>query len=438
MLKGGAIMKTKIIQKKSLKQIYINTCMKLFMLPAILIIFQSNAMAGQETLYPAGELNLNELRTKFFQLCDIAVQKLNLPEREYSRDTPIRPVPFYVDSYAVRALAVAYDLTGKEEYLETIKIWSDRMITNQEKMIPQGGYYMNYNRKPFETSGNWYVADCAEISMGILATAVRCKKPMEKQRYIKSVESFADLVLENYIGPNGGITDGIWSQFDGECNFVAGYMGQVFFKLYDETGNQRYLDAALNAVNWLNNYELIRAQNRNNPLFLKFNAPLDTDIDNPSSLSPISMIGVMLNPYSAGLSHIFYGQYPEIEQAARKQMEVFTNRFSANLSGKGESGTFEKYDVRKGKIGGKFGGFPFHIYVLVQNKIIPNDMLKIADQELQRIISEIFSYDEQLLTEFTCFSMISMAEKICPGSILRLSEPLYKIVPNQDQFMDAK
>lgn len=422
-----------MIKRKHLKRISIKPCMKLFVLSIMLIIFHWNAMAQPVKLYSNGELNLNEVRGKFLQLCDIAVQKLNLPEREYSRDMPIRRVPFYVDSYAVRALAVAYDLTGKEEYLETIKIWSDKMITNQEKMIPKGGYYMNYNRKPFETSGNWYVADCAEISMGILATAVRCEKPMEKQRYIKSVESFADLVLENYIGPNGGITDGIWSQFDGECNFVAGYMGQVFFKLYDETGNKRYLDAALNTVNWLNNYELIRAQNRNNPLFLKFNAPLNTNEDNPSSLSPISMIGVMLNPYSAGLSHIFSGQYPEIEQAAHKQIEVFMNRFSANLVGKGESGTFEKYDVRKGKIGGKFGGFPFHIYVLAQNNLSSSDLISIADKELQRIISEIFSYDEQLLTEFTCFSMISMAEKINPGSILRSSEPLYKIVPNRQQ-----
>jgi len=36
------------------------------------------------------------------------------PEREYSSDTPVRRVPFYADSYAVRALAVAYDLTARK------------------------------------------------------------------------------------------------------------------------------------------------------------------------------------------------------------------------------------------------------------------------------------------------------------------------------------
>ncbi len=393
-----------------------------FALSAMLILLQLTGFAQtQKQQYPAGELNLSDLKTKFFQLCDVTVQRINLPERKYSQDLPVRRVPFYADSYAIRALAVAYDLTGKEEYLTTIKTWADRMITNQEKMIPRGGYYMNYDRAPFQTAGEWFVADCAEISMGMLATAVRCTNPMEKERYLKSVEFYANLVLDNYIGPNGGIRDGLWSQFDGECTFVVGYTGQVFFKLFDETGKKRYLDAGLNAVNWLNNLESIRNNNSKDEKFLKYNPPITMDMSS-------AQIRVILDIYSGGLSHIFSNRYPEIEKNARKQIALLMQWCTENLCGKGQSGTVEKYDVRKGKVLSKFGGLPFHIYVMANNKIVSADMIKIADKELQRILSEIFSYDELLITEFTSFAMISMAEKISPGAALRNSIPLYKTV----------
>jgi hypothetical protein len=407
---------------KQNKMICMKKLVKLTTLLGLFILVQLTGTAQiQKQPYPSGELNLNELKAKFFQLCDVAVERLKIPDnlanvRKASQDLPERKVSFYMNSYAVRALAVAYDLTGKEEYLTTIKNWSDRMITFQEKMIPKGAYYMNYGRGPFETAGDWYVADCGEISMAVLATAVRCTNPMEKQRYLKSVEAYANLVLENYIGPNGGVTDGLWRAFNGESDFTTGFLGQVFFTLYDETGNKRYLDAALNAVNWLVNLETIR-KNSKDSVFLKFNS------DRASVSGGVMCI---LNTYNIGFPHIFSGKYPEIESLTRKELAYYMKWFSENLCGKGESGTFEKYDVRKPKVGGKFGGLPFHIYVLVQNKIFPNNMLKIADKELQRIVSEIFSYDKILITEFTSFSMASMAEKISPGSVLRKSEPFYK------------
>ncbi len=398
---------------------------KLLTLSVTLILLQLSGIAQtQNQLYPSGELKIDELRTKFFQLCDVAVERLKIPDnltnvRKASQDLPERKVSFYMNSYAIRALAVAYDLTGKEEYLATIKNWSDRMITFQEKMIPKGGYYMNYGRGPFETAGDWYVADCGEISMAVLATAIRCTNPMEKQRYLKSVESYANLVLENYIGPNGGVTDGLWSTFSSEWWCSTAFFGQVLFVLYDETGNKRYLDAALNTVNWLVNLETTRSSSKDS-VFIKYN---------PYPINGSGGVMCILNAYNVGFPHIFSGKYPEIEGLARKELAYYIKWFSDNLCGKGESGKFEKYDIRKGKVGGKFGGLPFHIYFLVQNKILPSDMLKIADKELQRIVAEIFSYDQLRITEFTSFSMMSMAERISPGSVLRKSEPLYKVVP---------
>ena len=86
------------------------------------------------------------------------------------------------------------------------------MVEFQSKMIPKGAYSMNYGCKPGEDKGDWYVADSASIGMGVLATAVRSSDAAQKERFLKSVESFAKLVIDNYVGPGGGITDGLGRQ----------------------------------------------------------------------------------------------------------------------------------------------------------------------------------------------------------------------------------
>ncbi len=374
--------------------------------------------------FPAESLDLDDLKAKFLRICDLAVQRIPLPERKYSSDIPVRKAPFYSDSYVVRALAVAYDLTGKEEYLAAIRTWSDKMITNQEKMIPQGAYYMNYGRTPFAACGAWFVADCGEIAMGVLATAVRCLNPLERRRYLRSVETFADLVLDNFLGPHGGIVNGHWPDFDGEWWASAAYMGPLFFRLFEETGDGRYLDAGLNIVSWFVNLESLRSASQD-PKFVSFNAP---DEGNPYPTKPKQSGGGILNQlhlYNAGTPHIF-SKGLELEKPVRKEIVFFEKWCRENLLGKGESGTFKTYDSRKEKVGGKFGAIPFQIYCLTRNGIFSKDMEEIADRELERIVSQIFSQEELDITEFVGFAMVSLAEKISPGSVLRKSLPLYK------------
>ena len=139
-------------------------------------------------------------------MCDAACAELNTPERK---------VPFYHDSYAVRALAVAFNLTGERKYLEVCRRWSDRMIEYQNGMTPKGAYWMNYGRKPGETQGDWYIGDSSSIALAVLATAVRCENPADRQRCMDSVTAYAKLVMDNYVRLSGGITDGIWKTFDG-------------------------------------------------------------------------------------------------------------------------------------------------------------------------------------------------------------------------------
>ncbi len=420
--------------------ICIKKSVKFIPLLGIFILVQLNGTAQtQKQPYPSEELDVCELKIKFFQLCDVAVERFKIPDdlplsytsRDGGQLTP-KKIAFYCRSYPVRALAVAYDLTGKEEYLTTIKNWSDRMITFQEKMIPKGAYYMNYGRNPFETAGSWYVADCAEIGMGLLATAVRCKEPLEKQRYIKSVETFANLVLENYVGPNGGINNGLWPTYNGEWWASTAYTGPLFFKLYEETGDKRYLNAGLNTVYWFVNLESLRTSSKDSN-FIKYNAP---GKENPYPTKPKQSAGGILNQlhiFNAGYPYIFSNDL-EIEKLAHKEIIFFEKWCSENLLGKGESSKFEKYgyDVRNADgvflVGGKFGAIPFQIYCLARNGIFHSDMIKIADKELQRIVSMIFKEKDLLITEFVGFAMVSMAEKISPGSVLRKSEPLHKTI----------
>ena len=99
--------------------------------------------------------------------------------------------PFFEDSHAVRALAVAYDMTGKREYLDTCRCWSDRMIAYQHKMIPKDAYYLNYYRQPGDMKDQWFSSDAASVGMAVLATAIRATDKAERDRYLDSVKAFA-------------------------------------------------------------------------------------------------------------------------------------------------------------------------------------------------------------------------------------------------------
>lgn len=328
------------------------------------------------------------LKAKFLRLCDSAVKQLNLPERDNQAWGKKLPV-FYIDAYIVRALGVAYDLTGKEAYLNVCREWSDRMITFQEKMVPKGLYYMNYGRKPFETTGDCYNADDGSIAMGILSTAIRCKNTMEKKRYLNSAEAFAQLVLNEHIGPGGGIRNGHWHTFDGEWWCSTGIDGSMFFLLYNETGNPAYLNAGLNVINWLNKQDLEKV----GPLTLKEQGP--------------SLPMYTFESYSAGLP--FIQQEPQLAIAAKKQVDWFYKWAEAYA-----------YN-NDGQWGSKFGGVPFHLFIQGRGESNKN-MLKLADKKLDEVVAVLYKNNKPVLSQFAAFGMMSMAEKLSPGAIYRHSD----------------
>ena len=333
----------------------------------------------------------SEFKTRFLKLCDLACEQINDPERQ----TP-KPVPFYTDSYAVRALAVAYDMTGTQRYLDTCKRWSDRMIEYQGKMTPKGGYYMNYGRQPGQTEGNWYVADNSSIALGVLATAVRCTGP-EKEKYLNSVKAFADLVTKNYVGEAGGIMNAFWYKYAGEWWCSSGIFGSLSLLLAAETGDESLREVGSGAVNWLNHLDLTKVKFD----YWKDGAP--------------AVVMYVLEAYSAGMPHVKEGT--ELHKDALLQLGRVFAWMPRNQAGREGAG---KWDYNS-QWGSKLGGLPFHMYVLSRYLPQSQAIREAADREL-RHVDELLSKDESgKLTQLACFAMMSYAERLSPGGLYRKS-----------------
>lgn len=328
----------------------------------------------------------DRLRAEFLEMCDAACAELNTPERK---------VPFYHDSYAVRALAVAHDLTGERKYLEVCLRWSDRMIEYQGGMTPKGAYWMHYGRKPGETKGEWYVADCASIAMGVLATAVRCENSADRRRYLDSVTAYAKLVMDNYLRPSGGITDGLWSKFDGEWWCSSGIFGSLAFLLYAETGNEDYLKVGLGAVDWLNRMDFRKAEH----IGFREAAP--------------AVVMYVFEAFSAGMAHIDLRS--PLGEASVGHIRAALEWMDDNQRGRGANCP---WDYEK-QWGCKLGGLPFHQYVYSRYLSDGATIADAADQELRYIASRVFAVGKPKLTQLVCFAMMSYAEKLSPGAIYR-------------------
>ena len=331
-------------------------------------------------------LSPDRLRTEFLRMCDAACAELNTPERK---------VPFYHDSYAVRALAVAFDLTGERRYLEVCRKWSDRMIEYQNGMTPKGAYWMNYGRKPGETSGEWYVADCASIAMGVLSTAVRCKDTSDFDRYLSSVQAYAKLVLNNYVGPGGGITDGLWSKFDGEWWCSSGIFSSFAFLLHSETGDKALLHTALGALDWLNRMDFRKAEH------IGF-----------TEAAP-AVVMYVFEGFSAGMANL--DPQSSLGKASIEHIRSALQWMRENQRGQGANCP---WDYNK-QWGCKLGGLPFHQYVYARYLPDGSAIASKADSELRYLSSQVFSDGQPKLGQLVCFTMMSYAEKLSPGAIYK-------------------
>ncbi len=334
-----------------------------------------------------------DFKSEFLRLCDAGypiIEKQARTEKRIGR-------AFYWDGYLVRALCVAYDMTGKEEYLGACRLWSDRMIEYQNGMNPKGAYYMQYGRRPGQDEGSWYVADSGSIASGVLATAIRCADKADKERYLNSVKSFAELVADKFVRPSGGVTDGYWPKSDKEWWCSTGTFGSVAFCLYDETGDERYLKIGLGTIDWLNQQDLLTVA-------VHFPA---------KEITPTVMM-YCLEAYSAGLAHL----------------EPDTDRYKSTTAqlAKAHAWMLENQGGRAGidyisQWGSKFGGLPFHMYVCAGHMRKSQSVVTAADRELRHIASALAkSPPSNQRDQLALFAAMSYAEKLSPGAIYRTSK----------------
>jgi len=329
-----------------------------------------------------------EFREQFFRLCDYTVTRI----RDGNRKDP-----FFLDSYGVRGLCAAYDMTGNQKYLDSCCAWAEEMIGYQKRMIPANAYYMNYGRKPGEKKGYWFAADCSSIGMGVLATAVRCDGA-ERSRLLDSVERFVSLVLKNYSRPSGGITDGLWTDYNGTWWCSSALFGSLCFNLYASTGNQRYLKAGLKVVDWMNEQDLEKVQ----PLPLSHQGP--------------SLPMYVLETYSAGWPYLS-------KDSARKEAALAQISWCLKWTAEQQELPFSE---RKWKLtdwwGAKYGGLPFHQYIF--SKYIPSDrtLATAGDEEMQRLAGSMTANKAET-AQLAMFMMMSYAERLNPGAIYRAIQP---------------
>ncbi|MGC8654842.1 MAG: hypothetical protein ACP5US_12725 [Candidatus Kryptoniota bacterium] len=358
-------------------------------LSAVVIGFQKPTSAVDGGGISSVQINTSrtseaELQLEFFRLCDSAMARI----RDKNRSDP-----FFIDSYGVRGLCVAYDMTGNRKYLDACQSWSDRMVEYQKLMVPAGAYYMNYGRKPGEDVGDWYVADCSSIALAVLATAVRCRAS-ERERLLHSVEQFASMVSKDFTRPSGGVTDGLWPQYNGPWWCSSALFGSLSFMLYRGTGDRRYLNIGLDIVNWLNKLDLARV----GPLPLSHQGP--------------SMPMYVLECYSAGWPYITKDN--TVKKGAIEQVS-WCLRWIRNQEKKP---VFMRKWQPANWWGAKYGGLPFHQYIYSRYFRVGRQVSAEADLELRRLAKIVFA-ENLNAPQLEMFMLMSYAERLNPGAIYR-------------------
>ncbi len=323
-------------------------------------------------------------RSQFYRLCDSAIVRIK--DNNGKR-------PFFVDSYGIRSLCVAYDMTGNMKYLDACRSWADRMVRYQRKMIPAGGYYLNYGRRPGQTNGDWYVADCSSIAMGVLSTAVRCKGA-ERRRLFQSVERFASLVMKKFVRPSGGVTDGLWPQYNRAWWCSSSLFGSLSFILYRNTGNRRYLDIAMRIVRWLDKQDLATMQ----PLPLSHQGP--------------SLPMYVLECYSAGWPYL--SKNVAMKNAAESRIQWCLNWATSQ----------QRIAIEKRKWpllswwGAKYGGLPFQEYIYAHFLPGQKALMEKGDREMRLLFPAAVS-GKPGASQLTAFMLMSYAQRLDPFAVYR-------------------
>jgi len=204
--------------------------------------------------------------------------------------------------------------------------------------------------------------------------------------------------MDHCVMPCGGITDGLWSRFDGEWWCSTGIFGSLAFVLYDQTGDPAYLKVGLQAIDWLNRQRFENAQH----IDYKEAAP--------------SVLMYVFEAYSAGVPHL---QRDPIRWAASQgELRRAADWMAAHQPGRNAKSTW-KYESQWGS---KLGGLPFHLYVWSRFMSQGPALTSAADKDLAHM-GKALEGDRSKLFQLCAFAMMSYAERLSPGSLYRTEPP---------------
>ena len=403
--------------------------MKLDVIKATLIscVLAASAMTDRAAAAQPPKDEQREFARQFLRMCDLAAAELQKPITPFadrkSTDSTSHHMPFFEDGHAVRALGVAYDRTGDLKYLSACQRWSDQMVAFQDRMIPAGAYFMNHGRAPGQDHGPWNVADSGTIAMGVLATAVRSahRDPQRRETYFRSVKAFAKLVMDNYVGPEGGITNGHWPGYAGQWWCSTATAGSFLLLLYEETGEERYLRAGRAALEWMVRQDFREVK----PITFQ--------------QRPSGIIFYCSELYAIGLRHLTPDSpsrrltQRQIAEAVAwmKEHPIKQVRFTSTQEAlvppsssavKQMPGDWEHFDIHT-----DMAGLPY-LKLIFARELSQHQQLAItADEDLVRIARWLFSRGDppisQLIPwEVMSWGMLSFAERSSPGLLFRASD----------------
>ena len=376
------------------------------MIPQLTVAMLISILATSAIAAQPAENEERAFARQFLRMADLAVAELEKPitpfvDRKSTLSTS-HHMPFFEDGNAVRALGVAFDRTGDPKYLSASQRWCDRIVAYQKKMIPSGAYYINHKRAPGEDHGGWNVADSGTIAMGVLATAVRSagRDPERREIYLDSVRSFAKLVMENYIGPEGGITNGLWPEYAGQWWCSTATAGSLLLLLYEETGDEQYLRAGRAALEWMARQDFRQAK----PITFQ--------------QRPTGIIFYCFEFYAIGLRRLTPGS-PSYKLAQAQIAEAVAWMQAHPV--KQAPGDWETFDLHT-----DMAGLPYLKCIFAREFSQYRQLRSAADEDLARTAAWLFSRGtppvSQLIPwEVLSFGMLSFAERLSPALLFRSS-----------------
>ncbi len=309
-------------------------------------------------------------------------------------------MPAFEDAHAVRALAVGYDLTGDPKYLAACRRWADWAVRCQERMIPRGAYYMNHSRAPGEDHGQWNAADSGSVGMGVLATAIRCAAPADRERYLDSVRLFAKLMIDRYRAPDGGFSNGCWPEYDGPWWCSTATVGTLLFLLHEETQEPQYLKAATGALDWMTRRDFRDVK----PITFQ--------------QRPSGIIFYCFDLYATGLKHLAPGT--PAYATAMSQIRLALDWMEANQKTRGAP--VPDYTERNVDM----AGLPYLMYSFARQLPQHRGLVAAADEELRYVGNLLLgggrpNVSRLMIWEVMTWSMMGYAERLMPGALGRPS-----------------